>query len=84
MFWNYHFFGVLPSFLAFFKRQPKQMSELETKLLSACRAAEKYLLDRGVGYRGVEGRTKLLPQLRDAIESAESRVAYDQRALESD
>lgn len=40
-------------------------------LLAACKIAEKYLVARGIEHRGTEGRTIVLPALREAIRKAE-------------
>ena len=62
------------------------MTELETKLLAACKTAENYLVERGIEVRGVVGRTQVLPQLREAILAAQrmEQRQMDQRVLESD
>jgi len=46
------------------------MDALHKELLDACLKARAYLVDRGIRYRGTEGRTKVLPLLDSAISNA--------------
>jgi hypothetical protein len=72
------------------------MTELEIKLLSACREAERHLSKnqlvralRPIDFQELRAsdsalRVSVIPQLREAIKAAEQLLRYDQRVLESD
>lgn len=42
-------------------------TELEYRMATALRNVEKYLVDRGIEYRGTVGRTQILPEIRAAL-----------------